>query len=197
MGAQRIDRITETPVVGRWYLVRALHYDRFRKGAMAWPITGPKHTDVEFFNFDIEHYHLDVRFLTQRHLRQIGTHYVAGEFGYAFSQPCQPVTEAWNSDTKKYDRRPMPTPTLTRMQCRRTTVEYPFADRKPVAEINAKYQGATAKLTERGWICPHRKVALGNQIPDAHGVITCPLHGLRIDAETGRCVGPVSDSASR
>ncbi len=150
---ERIDTLSQAPVVGRWYLVRSLTYDRFHRGVMTWPIIGPKHRDIEFFNFNIDHYHLDVRFLTKRHLRSIGEHYSHGEFGFAFSQPCQPTNGA------------LPKPALARMQCRRTGAEYPYWDRKAVKEINAAYKGAPAKRTKHGWTCPHRNAPLANHVP--------------------------------
>lgn len=36
-------------------------------------------------------------------------------------------------------------------------------------------------------VCPHQGLPLDAE-PDAHGIITCPWHGYRFDAVTGRCV---------
>ena len=44
---------------------------------------------------------------------------------------------------------------------------------------------------ERGWICPHQATPLGS-IEPVDGIIICPLHGLRIDAQTGIVVPSVS-----
>lgn len=37
--------------------------------------------------------------------------------------------------------------------------------------------------------CPHQGLPLDAE-PDADGVITCPWHGYRVDARTGRCTPP-------
>lgn len=185
---EQIDKMSEPPVVGRWYMVRTLTYRRFYShGPLSWPIIGPKHDDVEFFDFRHQHYHADVRFLTAKHLRQTGPHYLhpANKFASALATPCSGV-----------GREPLPEPALTRMQCRRNWTEYPFSGSTTVAEMNGHYAGQTALLSKRGWVCPHRKVPLGNHVPDGDGIITCPLHGLRIDAVTGKCVGPLAQEAA-
>src|SRR5947209_5030398 len=89
MKLQRADRLKEPPVVGRWYLVPAILWDRsshvhtagrsdqeiltdiqVSRGARWWPVWGNKHSDVEYFNFPTLHYHIDPRFLTRRHLKE-------------------------------------------------------------------------------------------------------------------------------
>ena len=179
---ERVDRLTTPPVVGRWYLVRTLTYQRFVRGAVrTWPIIGPKHTDQEFFNFQPEHYHVDVRFLNQKHLRLLQYHWCYGALEQALAQPCSAATPD----------RPLQPVEWKRMQCRRLGVRYPYFDKAPVQDLNAHYKGKQALKSKRGWLCPHRRVALGTQIADKSGIITCPLHGLRINAKTGKCMGPL------
>lgn len=50
--------------------------------------------------------------------------------------------------------------------------------------IQRHYAGAKCAKGKGGWVCPHQKASLGSIMP-IDGVITCPLHGLKIDAETG------------
>lgn len=44
-------------------------------------------------------------------------------------------------------------------------------------------------LYMRPFATPHRKFSLGS-IEPINGVITCPLHGMQIDAATGRALAP-------
>lgn len=36
--------------------------------------------------------------------------------------------------------------------------------------------------------CPHRGFDLSNEVPDENGIITCPLHGLKFNAETKQLI---------
>jgi len=185
---QCVNRMTEPPIVGRWYMVPAIFYRRFsRQGPeLWWPVLGPRHNDVEFFDFKWEHFHFDQRFLTVRHLNVIDRD---PEYALkrSFYQPLQ------GNETGKR----LPMPTLHRMQCRRVMPEYPWSGQLAIENINLHYEGRMAKRGKRGWICPHRQTALGTMVPDAAGVITCPLHGLRIDAKTGRCAGSAPSRRKR
>lgn len=67
-------------------------------------------------------------------------------------------------------------------------------------------RGGTARLAERRTVmlsdgtaaaiplaCPHLGLSLDAE-PDAAGILTCPWHGYRFDARTGRCVSGASCS---
>ncbi|MDE0360662.1 MAG: Rieske 2Fe-2S domain-containing protein [Rhodospirillaceae bacterium] len=45
-----------------------------------------------------------------------------------------------------------------------------------------------ARITPEG-TCPHQGADLSDVRPDEQGIITCPLHGLRWQAETGAAAG--------
>jgi hypothetical protein len=70
------------------------------------------------------------------------------------------------------------------MKCTKSHVEYPFGEAEQVIKINKHWAGQQCDRSKFGWICPHRNVQLGSMAP-IDGVITCPLHGMRINAETG------------
>lgn len=63
-------------------------------------------------------------------------------------------------------------------------IPYPHSGRPAVMAIQRHYAGAKCAKGKGGWVCPHQKASLGSIMP-IDGVITCPLHGLKIDAETG------------
>ncbi len=46
---------------------------------------------------------------------------------------------------------------------------------------------ANGKIVSIPLVCPHQGLPLTGA-PDADGVITCPWHGYRFDAESGRCL---------
>lgn len=168
----RVEDVEGALVVGRFYSVRAVYYIWYGMERW-WPILGIRHTDNRFFNFEVEHYHLDMRFLGRDDAHD------------AYSAPLS-ARAGW----------PLPRPERRSFRCRRATLDYPYADKHPIMEINDAYAGVQARRARTGWICPHQR-ALLNAIPaDADGVLTCPLHGLRIDAATGRCVGPISPPAA-
>jgi Rieske 2Fe-2S protein len=63
-----------------------------------------------------------------------------------------------------------------------------FRDTSPVHTLRKLFAGHQCAAGKGGWICPHRKASLGS-IQPVDGIITCPLHGLRIDAATGKMLG--------
>jgi hypothetical protein len=191
MALQRADLLTEPPIVGRMYLVPAIPWawnasalvsDPHRSD-MWWPVIGPKHTDLEFFNFRNPHYHVDPRFLSKRHWRRLWDRPDGGKLLDVLGRPL-----SWSSlpDGPRE-------PELRQMRCTRDVIEYPVraATSQGVCELNNKYAGHQCVKGKRGWVCPHRKVSLGSVKP-IDGVVTCFLHGLRIDVETGVCLGPVA-----
>lgn len=180
----RIDRMSEPPVAGRWYLVpcvRAQYFERIDE----WPVIGPEHSDAEFFNFTLQHYHIDGRFLTVTQWRSIGgREYKAPGFrvGAPFGLELLSMTPLQTS--KKINPDGLPAPTLRRVRCSQQSLVYPFVAVPPTDKIHAAYAGHQCARGKAGWICPHRKASLGSIAPE-YGVVTCPLHGLRIDATTG------------
>lgn len=181
----RADRLSEPPVVGQHYLVPAIRW-RWGQGAatsisdMWWPVIGPKHNDEAFFNFHNQHYHLDPRFLSRTHWKQIGPD-ARGKMMGAISRPL--------NSTQMPDG--PPAPMLHKMRCTLDAVPYPeyAAGSQQVCAFNEHFAGTQCAKGKRGWVCPHRLVPLGS-IKPVDGVITCFLHGLRLDAETGVCLGP-------
>lgn len=147
------------------------------KGCEWWPVWGPKHNDVEHFNFEKLHYHVDPRFLTKRLWRHFGV----------FRDPIADV-QATPLNNSFLDNGP-PKPVLRRMRCRLAHSEWQFTDPISVVGLNDQWKGKQCPKGKRGFVCPHKLFPLGSVVPQ-DGVITCPLHGLRIHAATGVCLGP-------
>jgi hypothetical protein len=129
---------------------------------MWWPVIGHKHNDVEFFDFKWQHYHIDPRFLSRGHLTQALDRIGIGKLGDILGRPL--------NDTKLPDGPPKPG--LRRMRCTRVEISYPFSDARAVILLNQAHAGEQCAHGKRGWVCPHKHIALGNIAP-IDGVITC------------------------
>lgn len=201
---QRSDRLKEPPVAGKWYLVPAILWNRNApwnhpkseegilaqlqntKGAKWWPVWGSKHSDDEHFNFPALHYHIDPRFLTKRHM----TDCRHNRLGRTALQTVQ-ASPLNHSGLKSGP----PKPLLRRMRCTMVHAEWGFAGVGPVAALNESFKDQQCRSGKRGFVCPHRFFPLGS-IEAVEGVVTYPLHGMRIDAATGRCLGNKTPSLS-
>lgn len=179
---ERVDQCSGPLTIGRLYLVPAIWWQRERKRPLWWPVIGPKHEDAEFLNFPWLHYHVDVRFVNRNHLAQ---HYRRfDEMPRALAKIAdilaQPLSHTGMPDAP-------PAPQWRRMKCQRAEIIYPYGFTTQVQNINAHFAGAQCARSKAGWICPHRHAPLASIAP-IDGVITCPLHGLKINAETGRVI---------
>lgn len=179
---ERADRQTSPLVEGRFYLVPTVRAKWFDK-LTDWPVIGPLHEDREIFGFDQDHYHIDARFLPRTYRRiyrvfqyALHAHYWAHHFAANEGKP-PPV---------------LPAPVLLKRKCIRSHVPYdPPWERAavPIGTLRKAFAGHQCAAGKGGWICPHRKASLGS-IQPVGGVITCPLHGLRIDAVDGKVLPP-------
>jgi hypothetical protein len=84
------------------------------------------------------------------------------------------------------DRLGPPAPVIWRLRkCQRSVLAYQHHDKEPPQKLKAHFGGEQCVRNRTGWVCPHQRFPLGSVAP-VEGVLTCPMHGLRIDAETGR-----------
>lgn len=171
MAVPRIDQITGPAEVGRCYLVPTVRYLWFGQYAN-WPVFLPLHEDAEHFEFPHRHYHIDPRFVPERVWRR-------EENGYRNS-----AAAAFQAAPLHTRDEPHPPVVWRRVKCKREMPRYVFGAAKAVQSIRRAYAGQQCRRGRAGWICPHRKFALGS-VPAVDGVITCPGHGLRICATTG------------
>ena len=183
---KHVETLTSAPVVGERYLVPTVLYPWFGS-TEPWPVMGPKHTDAEHIGFDVDHYHVDIRFLSEAQVRRIERkqHYehiesVAAGFPLATSRIG--VTPD-----------PHPEPVLRRLTCRRAGNDYPrFAavSHRGLKALASAYAGRRCGRNAAGlMVCPHKGFVLGSLEPDKDGRVVCPLHGLVIDVAAGAVVG--------
>lgn len=166
---QRFDQLTAPPIAGKFYLVwcvRGSWYGTVKD----WPMWGPKHEDAKFFNFPAPHYHINRYFVDDPR-----------------------ATTAPLADKRDYtgypENDPLPPLVLRRRRCV-TDAPHPFPVRRaargaPWKGLESTFIGAQCKRGV-GWICPHKGFDLAAMAPNKSGNIRCPLHGLLINAKTGR-----------
>lgn len=179
---KRLDELTQPIEVGQIYLVPTVTAT-WMGTTKAWPVIGPKHNDRHCLDFKWDHYHIDPRF-------------VVGGSRPDFWILVQSSPLMTRGDLNLGG---LHAPVWRRRVCRRLANPALMRVRE-IASRHAQWRchfdewtGKQAKRDARGWICPHRAVSLADHTP-VDGVITCPLHLLRIDAETGVVLPPIGGS---
>jgi hypothetical protein len=165
--------LREPPVVGQFYMVPAIEYP-YCGLVDKWAVLGPKHADAEFLQFTEHHYHIDARFLTASQERRI-LNWLPSR--YSTIEECAGGWPLSNRDVKLPDGRPA----LIKRKCRRQTYGYAFDWQPGIKALHDHFAGREAiRLDDGRILCPHRKADLTQFPPDADGMVTCPLHGLRV-----------------
>lgn len=162
---QRVDRLKEPPIVGQQYLVPLVRSDWYGM-IRDWPVIGIKHDDAEFLNFSLVHYHLDYRFLRVRQ---------------------DYLRKSMHAPLHSSDRCSLSKLFFGRRKCLREQHIF-VGPEKGMQKLDAGFKGLQCATGKRGFVCPHKQFPLGST-PVIDGIITCPLHGLRIDAQTGFVLG--------
>jgi hypothetical protein len=172
---QLLSDLREPPVVGRFYMVPVVRF--IWCGVEAdWPVLGPMHSDREFFNFERRHYHVEARFVGAR-LAARAARDTSG--GVADAAQRFPLSRRNDRDAPEL---PDGRPPLKRMKCQATAFPYLHGHQIAVIDLRSHY-GEPAEPIRRPdgrLLCPHRKVDLSQFVPDDSGIVTCPLHGLRV-----------------
>lgn len=165
----RLSDLREPPVVGRYYMVPVIDY-MYLGRRDTWPAIGPRHNDAELIGFPYAHWHVDVRFLTARQVKRMclrgSVEMVAARY------PLCTIGVELPAKTR-----------LVKRRCRAASWEYNVARKRPWEEAFDEAFGKIAepiRLRDGRLLCPHRKVDLSQFPPDADGIVTCPLHGLRV-----------------
>lgn len=187
-----LSELREPPVVGSYYLVPVVRH-RWHNRLADWPVMGPMHTDREFFGFVHKHYHIDHRFLTEATAKWVRTKAFyrsrTGDSDKDLALICSGYPLA---ETPLYGKLAAGRPILARRRCHRPLTDTPLLRQMPEKvrqEFRDHYgdRGSTAelaapaiKLGDGRRLCPHRKVDLSSLAPDEQGVVTCPLHGLKV-----------------
>jgi hypothetical protein len=182
--APAIATLREPPVVGRYYMVPTVTFE-WRGRTDTWPVLGGLHHDRELIGFDYLHYHFDGRFLTARQLAHLISH-SSFHIKRDFALNANVLSESgWR--LSGLPRKP----TLARRLCKRAIQAWAAAEQAKSWRL-ADHYGDPAEPIRRPdgrVLCPHRKADLSQFTPDENGIVTCPLHGLRV-----RCSASVDRS---
>jgi len=173
----RLDQLTTPVDPGKFYQVPTV-FGTWYGRVKAWPVIGARHNDAQCLNFDHQHYHLDGRFLVE----------CAGRWNFWRDVGVTPLM--FDAEGKKG---PLPQPVWRRRKCRHTVSPSIVEAAGRAANFRCHFDmwlGEQARHDGRGWVCPHRSVALADHAA-INGVITCPLHLLRIDAASGLVLPPL------
>ena len=174
----RIDQIDEPPIQGRDYRVPCVH-GRWCDRTGWWPVLLPLHTDTDHFAFPHRHYHVDLRFITHRRIPKKAKQDPASALRWPLTDMLQPNHTSMPLSEVEWRRR----------RCQRIkTLEHgePWLRRIPmISTFRQKMAGRACTIRNGRPLCPHRAADLST-VPAVDGVVTCPLHGLRIDTATWR-----------
>lgn len=155
---ERVDEMTSEPIVGQEYLVPTV-YGEWETFYKDWPVLGTKHEDWDHLGFGIAHYHFDWRFIPQG--------------------PECPARHQVIINIKPHSNK------LSKLICVRRMLPHELYNAPD--SMRSEFAGRQCQRDKNGgWICPHRGMRLGSA-PVVDGLITCPLHGLVIDAASGIC----------
>jgi hypothetical protein len=177
---QRVTDLREPPVVGRFYLVPTVIYPWLSLQPQPIPVFPTLHEDSRFFKFADLHFHADPRFLSHTLWKRADNW---SGFRTALAT-CQAVPVS-RRDTGGDGIVPHPRIVWRRMTCKRLDVEYRHGGTREVASIRDAYAGQQCRKLRSGWQCPHQRWPMGSLAPDVDGIITCPLHGLKVRASDG------------
>ena len=195
-------------ILGRTYLVPCVRsvWHTFSSRPMWLPVNGPLHDDADIIKVDFFHWHLDWRFLSRRQIRTIrergygiwGLPNESEVFTGIISEVYPDLGEEWLRNNRQGPEdgfvalENLPTPeipveTHLQLKPRKLNAEYPpypreFMMRHWLPDLEEAYRDHRLK---EGLVCPHRGGDLSGS-PVIGGTVTCPLHGLRWDLETGR-----------
>ena len=172
---QRLADLREPPVPGRHYMVPVIRDYPYCGRVDTWPVIGPLHEDADFFRFPYPHYHVDGRFLTKAQVSSITRQ----------RSKYRPTVESILGASPLHHRgQPLPKgrPQLARRLCAAPAYGHAHQGQLAVIELNAHFSAPAAaiELADGRRLCPHRKVDLSQFPADADGLVTCPLHGLRV-----------------
>lgn len=178
MDLPRVTELTAPPKVGEWYLVPTVRYVYMSDIARDWPVFLPRHEDARFFAFDDLHYHVDPRFLSLSFSSLLG-----GDIEEVLGQSQRaPLAKKRFGPWSISDP---PAPVWRRRKCQIPEAVYQFAVNPRVLALKEHFAGQHCKSNRHGWVCPHQNWPMGSLAPDENGVLTCPLHGLRVRASDG------------
>lgn len=154
-----------------------------------WPVMGAFHSDAEIINFKEWHYHIDWRFVSKLPLLDV--------FGSALKGFADPPKRNYITPlvtTPRMNPNGLPKPVMRRRKCQRPhSLPWEIKKKFWLQDLEKAYAGC--KLAA-GHVCPHRGYDLSHEPVDASGIVTCPLHGLRWNINSGEAAPRCAESSN-
>lgn len=173
---QRIDKLVTPPIVGQGYLVPVFIHNDYDIGErFIAPLINHLHNDKENDQHE-PHYHVDTRFIDYKRQLPIKRLHKLRDNWFYYKRIYPHEFE--NFKIEDYY-----------LQCYNSSISFitsPHLIHKSSLRHNCIYKGK----------CPHRGYDLSSQ-PIVNGVVTCPLHGLQFDANTGEVLNATNQMLSK
>ena len=171
--------------IGQFYQVPCVRW-QYCDHYSAWPVLGPRHEDGKLIGFSDEHYHVDFRFLSSGQRRVVDRWSVVSRISGVFKYPIHRLRKYGSEELLVMPFASIDPPTEPEIHRRRCNYAYPEYPRG-IAHFSKRLEDAYACASMKAGKCPHQGAPLdGLEVSD--GVVTCPLHGLRWNVETGALV---------
>ena len=168
---------------------------------VAWlPVIGNVHSDPEHVKADFQHLHVDFRFLDQQTKDQLDRDFAESNnilcLNKIYSLPISYVLPEGRELTIPLDDTQLADiETESWLSVRNLPYqgEYPPYPHHIVHWTKSLGQAYADQSLINGNVCPHQGTDLSGITPGPDGIITCPLHGLRWHARTGRSAETPAD----
>ena len=180
---------TKPPQIGTFANKLCIRSHLSSRDKPSWiPIIGPLHDDPKFIESYFQHYHIDWRYLTQHQVEilertaeymDIDTNKVVIDSVVPEGSPKSIDVDNTNGLADEF-----PVETYLKAMRRRCAREFPNypSDTEWLPAMETAFQNE--KLIDGR--CPHQQTDLSTIPTDANGNVTCPMHGLSWNRETGR-----------
>ena len=189
--------LPDEPAAGTFYRRPCVRIDWPTTQIQWLPILGRVHSDREHIGADFEHVHVDYRFLNMEIRQSLDDlMHDSGDtrcINPVFSTVISHVWPRGHDEPVELDKIHLmeidPKSWLS-VRPRKYQGPYPPSPHGYFSWLHDLSQAYAERTLIKGAICPHRGTDLTGITPDQKGVITCPLHGLRWLASTGKIVMP-------
>lgn len=150
------------------------------------PVIGPLHRDDGPVEFPWLHWHVDLRFVSDRVFKEMEIGAPATKSPYAMPLQKHPLGWSptnWRGEEKTGDSFVEGETIMKLRKCRRAFPAYPSRHAFWLPKLHEEFKDVRLK----GMVCPHRGIPLDG-CPRKGDVVTCPGHGLRWNVKTGALV---------
>ena len=182
--------------IGQRYKRPCIRTNWQNMGPLWLPVIGSIHSDPEHVQADFPHVHVDYRFLTpetrEELLKQMAEQHLIFKIHPVHATPISSIwPEHLDAPIQLTDEGLDTIPENTWMAIQPHAYMGPYPEYpEHIVHWLRQLSAAYANHTLVDALCPHQGTDLSGIDPDQHGVITCPLHGLKWSARTGRIIMP-------